>query len=70
MDHRIVALNISVVIQYHAMLVELFIVLVIEHMTRRIGWLPLSPSIPSIRRSGTIATTDFGYAPQVRSAGK
>lgn len=54
----------------NAMLVEPFMVLVIEHMPRRVGWLPLSPSASRIRRSVTLfATTDFGYAYQVRSAG-
>jgi len=48
-NHGIVALNIITVLQYHVLRVEPFMVLVIEQMPGRIGWLPLSPSVPRIR---------------------
>jgi hypothetical protein len=38
-NHGIVVLNISAAIQYHAMCVEPFMVLVIAHVPRRIGQL-------------------------------
>jgi hypothetical protein len=44
-DHGIAVLNNSAVVQYRAMLVVPFMVLVIEPMPRRIGRLPLSPVI-------------------------
>ena len=59
-DHGIAVLNNSAVVQYHAMLVEPFMVLVIEHMPRRIGWLPLSPSAPRIRWSVTMPLQTLG----------